>query len=82
VLSESFLPPYGSRATDDAQLGRRATDWNKVVDSIVYSADTLCNTMIAHIKQIVNSEFTGVNGPSKDFRGQYPSNCRGQCPTF
>jgi hypothetical protein len=37
---------------------------------MVYSAETLMNTMIRDIKTTVNSEIAGVNGPAKEWRGQ------------
>jgi hypothetical protein len=39
---------------------------------MVYSAETLMNTMIRDIKTTVNVEIAGVNGPAKEWRGQLP----------
>ena len=70
MLPSRFHHPH--QHADAAHLGRRSTDWGKVVDSMVLSTETLCNTTITQIKQIVNTEFTGVNGPTKEFRGECP----------
>jgi hypothetical protein len=44
-------------------------DWSKVVESIVLSTETLCNSQLALIKATVNSEIAGVNDPSREYRG-------------
>ena len=70
MLLSRFHHPH--QHADAAHLGRRSTDWGKVVDSMVLSTESLCNSAITQIKQIVNTELTGVNGPTKEFRGECP----------
>jgi hypothetical protein len=62
-------PPPACSAADDTPRGRRCMDWSKVVEAIVLSTDTLCDTQLALIKATVNSEIAGVNGPSREYRG-------------
>jgi hypothetical protein len=46
-------------------------DWGKVVETMVLSTETLCNTQLSliNLKATVNSEIAGVNGPSREYCG-------------
>jgi hypothetical protein len=41
-----------------------------MVESLVFSTETIMNTMVREVKTTVNTEIAGVNGPAKEWRGQ------------
>ena len=55
--------------TGRAPRRRGVDNWSRVVDSFTGSVDTLYNNMVKELKNFINTEIAGPNGPTKQFRG-------------